>query len=232
MKKIRVWQQLLPTIDFTKDGFVIHNFRDFSRTSEDYSQKQNYTTEIIKYDEIKSVWFYVFPFTLRNTIAHTMIWFVKKDETEFCVSREAQFVQWKDRNLRDNLISWYRAIVLRGDIKDFIGLRDNVRWEKWHCYHIKIQSIKIKELLEHLAKLTNETNNKYTNYSLISKNCASGIWSYIYKDFDLPKRNYRLILTSFLPEILLSKSYIYPDHYELAFDTKNNKVKKLLKSEI
>ena len=206
---IKIWQETLPYIKQKNDWFEVLNFRNFDRKMEDQNQIKNYEIANIKYREITNIWLYVIPFTFGGKIAHSIIWIETSDGKEFCVSREAQFEQWEEWTFWNSIRKWYRAIVLRWSAEDMIWLRDNIRkWEKVYGYKLKINDDYKISLVKKLISLTNQTNSNYESYNIVSKNCASGIWKYIYNDFWLPKWSWRLLFTSYLPNLLIKKWYI------------------------
>ncbi len=228
MKNIEIWQEILPDIKLLEDIFVIHNFRNFDRKLESQNQTKKYETKIIKFSQINEMRLYICPFAFFGTIAHAIIWIKLKDWSEICISREAQLQQWKERQILQSLQSWYRAIVLRASFEDMFGLRC-IRKEKIIWYKLNIDLDNMIYITNIFCQTTNEVNNKYTKYNLFDKNCVSGIWNKIYKKYNLSKYTYWLIFTRFLPNILLSKKYIYPNTYQIKFDTK---WKNLVKFEI
>ena len=226
---IKIWQDKLAYMKKSSDWFEILNFRNFDWKIENQEQEQKYEIVKIKNNEIKNIWLYMIPFSFGGSIAHSIIGLEMDNGNEICVSREAQFEQWEERSFWWSINKWYRAIVLRWSAMDMLWLRDHIRWEKVIWYKLKTQEKNQKKLIQTLVELTNNTNSKYTKYNIISQNCASGIWKYIYNQFELPRWSWKLLFTSFIPSILLKKWYIYDVAYDVAYDNEIKKTKRIKK---
>lgn len=182
--------------------YTFHNLRDFSRTSEDNNQKQNWIRKDISINKINSLTMYINPFALNNMVGHTILCFGFSDWKEICLSVEWEQKIGKNYSFLRAFFFGYRVKYVRWTKKDTLNLRTKLRKDPIFGYPIHINNNQIKILLKDLIQETNASKNTYKKYTVFNNNCTSAVRNIARKHFPIPKRHYSLLLASFLPKFL------------------------------
>ena len=196
-------------VDFEQAGdtVTVRHVRNFDWHSEDdyqvhWETRRYDLSSLRSLDLVASYW-------MGEPIAHTFLSFGFDDGRHLAFSIEIRKERGERFSTLGGFFRQYEIAVIASDEKDIIYTRSNVRGEDVYIYPLTYDKPKIQALF--LAYLHNGRQlNQYPRwYNSLTRNCTTTIFEMI-DHIDKVPRDYRLILSGYLPSYLHDHKIISP----------------------
>jgi len=179
----RVWavdQQRLPLAEFGKDGnsVTVRNIRNCSYITGD-TFVIDYYDDTFPLDDVRSVDYFVVPFTAMPSLAHTMISFGMADGRYLGVSVEVRKEAGETYSPLRGIMRQYEIMYVVADERDMIQLRTHARGDQVYLYRTKATPEIAQKMFVEVMRRANKLAEEPEFYDTLVNNCTTNIADHV-----------------------------------------------------
>jgi hypothetical protein len=188
-------QKILSNVIFKGDEITINNIRNISYKNET-NFKVSYYNKTININDLERLDYILERFSNYEGIAHTMLTFGFKDESQIAISIEIRKEKGETYSPLKGLFNEYETMYVIGDETDLINLRTNHRNDDTYLYPIKISNESLKKLFIAMLEKTNKLYNEPEFYNTLTSTCTTELAKHA-------NENTNQSINKFHPKVLL-----------------------------
>lgn len=171
-------QAILPYAEINNNLVTIRNVRNFTYASTT-SYTPAYYDKTYNLNTIKSVDYFVEPFSEWEGSAHTFLSFGFEDNSYVSISIEIRKEKGESFSALKGLFKQYEIMYVVGDERDIVKLRTNYRKDKVYMYPIKISKEKSQALFLSMIQDVNSLYEQPRFYNTLTSTCTSEIAKHV-----------------------------------------------------
>ncbi len=168
-------QIILSNVQFdkiNKELITIYNIRNISyKNTTDF--KVSHYNKTINISNLQTLDYILERFSNVEGIAHTLLSFGFKDNTQIAISVEIRKQIGESYSPLKGLFNQYETMYVVGDETDLINLRTNHRNDSTYLYPIEISNKSLKKLFIAMLKKVNKLNNEPEFYNTLTSTCTT-----------------------------------------------------------
>ena len=193
-------QLILSNVEFNEDIITINNIRNISYKNESNFKVSHYN-KTININDLERLEYILERFSNFEGIAHTMLTFGFKDNSQIAISVEIRKEKGESYSPLKGLFNQYETMYVIGDETDLINLRTNHRNDPTFLYPIKISNESLKKLFIGILEKVNKLNNEPEFYNTLTSTCTTELAVFV-------NENTQEKINKYHPQVLMPG---YPD---------------------
>ena len=196
----RDWSPDQTTLSYAEveDNLVhVKNIRNFTyRSTTDYDI--DYYDKTFDFDNIKSVYYIVEPFSDFAGAAHTFLSFEFENDEFLSISVEIRKEKGESFSAIKGLFNQYELSYVFGDERDLVKLRSNYRKDLVYVYPTTATKERTRELFLDMVERANKLKDEPEFYNSLFNTCTTNIVSHV-NNFaqDKIKWNYKVLFPGY-----------------------------------
>jgi hypothetical protein len=205
-------QKILSNVKFHTDNkelITIYNIRNISYQNET-EFNISYYDKTVNISNLQTLDYILERFSDHEGIAHTMLTFGFKDNSQIAISIEIRKEIGESYSPLKGLFNEYETMYVIGDETDLINLRTNHRNDSTFLYPIKISNKSLKKLFVAMLEKTDQLYNYPEFYNTLTSTCTTELAVFVNSETKetINKYNFKVLLPGYSDKLLLEKKLI------------------------
>jgi hypothetical protein len=202
-------QKILSNVEFNGNEITIYNIRNISYKNETDFEISHYN-KTININNLTTLDYLLERFSDHKGIAHTMLTFGFKDNSQIAISIEIRKEVGESYSPLKGLFNQYETMYVIGDETDLINLRTNHRNDTTFLYPIKISQESLKKLFIAMLEKTNKLYNEPEFYNTLTSTCTTELAVHATEHTKQPINKFhpKVLLPGYSDKLLFEKNLI------------------------